>query len=96
MYKNIFLKIISLLLLLSLAAGCGKSEAPAKKQLVLCSSMGRQLTELFADNYSKATGTKVKISYLPAGTQKERFDYLRQNKFDVWLGGTSEEYFLAD
>ena len=96
MYKHIFLKIISLILLLGLVVGCGKSEAPAKKQLVLCSSMGRQLTELFAENYSKTTGTKVKISYLPAGTQKERFDYLRQNKFDIWLGGTSEEYFLAD
>ena len=23
-------------------------------------------------------------------------DYLRKHKFDVWLGGTSEEYFMAD
>lgn len=96
MRKFMLYKIICLLVGVLLLAGCGKDSATEKKQLLLCSSMNKKITELFAENYSKATGTKVKISYLPAGTQKERFDYLRQNKFDVWLGGTSEEYFLAD
>lgn len=96
MRKFMLYKIICLLLGVLLLAGCAKETEPTQKQLLLCSSMNKKITELFAENYSKATGTKVKISYLPAGTQKERFDYLRQNKFDVWLGGTSEEYFLAD
>ena len=43
-----------------------------------------------------AAGVKVNISYLPGGTQQERLDYLRKHRFDVWLGGTSEEYFMAD
>lgn len=89
-------KILCLLLGLILLAGCGKESEQNQKQLTLCSSMNKKLTELFAENFSKATGTKVTISYLPGGTQKERMDYLRQHKFDVWLGGTSEEYFLAD
>lgn len=94
-------RLIALLLCLLLALltiGCG-SDKPApepQKELALCSSMGKELTEVIAEDYGKATGTKVHISYLPSGTQQQRFDYLRQHKFDVWLGGTSEEYFLAD
>ena len=96
MRKFMLYKILCLLLGLILLAGCGKESEQNQKQLTLCSSMNKKLTELFAENFSKATGTKVTISYLPGGTQKERMDYLRQHKFDVWLGGTSEEYFLAD
>ncbi len=96
MRRLMLYKILTLLLGLLLFAGCAKEESASQKQLALCSSMGKKITELFAENYSKATGTKVTISYLPAGTQKERMDYLRQHKFDVWLGGTSEEYYAAD
>lgn len=96
MRKFMLYKILCLLLGLILLAGCGKESEQNQKQLTLCSSMNKKLTELFAENFSKATGTKVTISYLPGGTQKERMDYLRQHKFDVWLGGTSEEYFLAN
>ena len=95
MRKFMLYKIICLVLGVLLLAGCGKAEKPAAKQLALCSSMSRQITELLAASYSKATGTKVTISYLPAGSQKERMDYLRQHRFDIWLGGTSEEYFAA-
>ena len=78
-----------------LVAGCGgREEKP--KELALCSSMSKNRTELFANAYSKASGTKVRISYLPGGTLQERQDFLRKHKFDVWLGGTSEEYFLAE
>lgn len=88
--------IYALLLLLFLLIGCGRQQQPEVRELALCSSMGQNLTELIADSYSKASGVKVNVSYLPGGTQGERMDYLRQHKFDVWLGGTSEEYFMAD
>lgn len=90
------------LLLTLLTAGCGgernereRQPEPAK-ELALCSSMGKDLTEVIAAAYGKAAGVKVHVSYLPGGTQQQRFDYLRRHKFDVWLGGTAEEYFLAD
>ena len=93
MMRKVIIYILTLLALL--AAGCG-SEQPQPKELQLCSSMGTKLTEVIADSYSKAAGVKVNISYLPGGTQQERLDYLRKHRFDVWLGGTSEEYFMAD
>lgn len=93
MMRKVIIYILTLLTLL--AAGCG-SEQPQPKELQLCSSMGTKLTEVIADSYSKAAGVKVNISYLPGGTQQERLDYLRKHRFDVWLGGTSEEYFMAD
>lgn len=96
MRKSFIYKIICLLCLLVLVSGCAKKNSAADKELVLCSSMGKRQTELIADAYNKSTDVKVKINYLPSGTQKERFDYLRQHKFDVWLGGTSEEYYMAD
>lgn len=96
MRKFMLYKILCLALGLLLITACGKDSEAQKKQLALCSSMGKKITELLVENYSKATGTKVIISYLPAGTQQERLDYLRQHRFDVWLGGTSEEYYIAD
>lgn len=96
MRKSAFAKIIGLLLAFLLLASCGKEDKKEIKELTLCSSMNKAFTELIAASYAKAFDAKVIISYLPGGSQQQRFDYLRQHKIDVWLGGTSEEYFLAD
>ncbi|MDY4920196.1 MAG: extracellular solute-binding protein [Phascolarctobacterium sp.] len=96
MRKLFFAIIMALLCAMLIIAGCGKEDKKESKQLYLCSSMNKAFTELIASNYNKKTGVKVVVSYLPAGTQQHRFDYLRQKKIDIWLGGTSEEYFLAD
>lgn len=84
-----------LLALMLVVAGCGGEKAAPQPQLSLCSSMGRQLTELIVKEYTRFSGVQVRVSYLPSGSFQERMDYLRQNKFDCWLGGTAEEYFLA-
>ena len=96
MRKITVVKIISLLMMLGILAGCSSEMPKEKPQLHICSSMNKAFTELIADSYGKKTGTKVTVIYLPGGTQQQRFEYLRQHKFDIWLGGTSEEYFMAD
>lgn len=96
MQKQIAYKIFLLFLSISILVGCKTDAGKVQKELIICSSMGQGLTKILADSYTEDTGIKVHIYYLPPGTQSERFDYLRQHKFDVWLGGTSEEYFLAN
>ena len=96
MRKQAFIRILCLLLVIFALGGCGSEKPKETPQLHLCSSMNKAFTELIADSFGKKTGTKVVIHYLPAGTQQQRFDYLRQQKIDVWLGGTSEEFFMAD
>ena len=89
-----------LVLALSIAAvfisGCGRDADDKPKELYLCSSLGRTMTEDIVADYTAATSTKVHLTYLPGGTLQERLDYLRQHKFDCWLGGTAEEYYMAN
>lgn len=85
-----------LILIAALVAGCGKNTDEKPKELYLCSSLGKVMTEDLVNDYTAATKTKVHITYLPAGNMQERLDYLRQHKFDCWLGGTVEEYYMAN
>lgn len=96
MRKITFHKILALFIMLMLIVGCSSEKPKERPQLHICSSMNKAFTELIVDSFAKKTGTKVTISYLPGGTQQQRFEYLRQHKLDIWLGGTSEEYFMAD
>ena len=96
MRKLAFAKIVCVLLALLVLGGCGSEKPQEKPRLALCSSMNKAFTELIAESFSKKSGVKVVVSYLPGGTQQQRFDYLRQHKIDIWLGGTSEEFFMAD
>lgn len=95
MRKVLHSLLLCLLALIVFAlAGCGQQEKP-KKDLNLCSSLGKNVTELLASDFTKNSGIKVNIKYLPAGTFDERMAFLKANKFDCWLGGTAEEYYLA-
>lgn len=91
-------KFLTLILVMAavLISGCGRNEAQKPKELYLCSSLGKTMTEDIVEDYEAATKTKVHVTYLPAGTLQERMDYLRQHKFDCWLGGTAEEYYMAN
>lgn len=78
------------------AAGCFKEKEQTVPELKLCSSMGEAITGILAEGYEKKTGTKVKISYLPPGSFDQRMNFLESNKFDCWLGGSAEEYYMAN
>jgi ABC-type Fe3+ transport system substrate-binding protein len=58
--------------------------------------MSETVTKLLVEDYAKKQGVEVKIKYLPEGSFAEKLDFLRDNKFDCWLGGTAEECYLAD
>lgn len=77
-------------------SGCGQGNDNKPKELFLCSSLGKAMTEDVAADYTAATKTKVHITYLPGGSFQERVDFLRRHKFDCWLGGTGEEYYMAN
>lgn len=66
------------------------------KELNICSSMGKDITELLIKDFAKRNNVKVNIFYLPGGTYEARKDFLGKNRVDCWLGGTSEEYFMAE
>lgn len=104
--KKVFRNILLALLLLTLfvVSGCAENTQPKKVdangapklELNVCSSMSRAVTELLVGEYAKKYGVEVKVEYMPAAPFSERMDFLREHKFDCWLGGTAEEYYLAD
>lgn len=93
--KKIFFVLALLLGVCAYFIDFDKVDGDEKKELNICSSMGKEVTALLAEDFAKKHGVKVNISYLPAGTYEVRKKYLQNNKFDCWLGGSSEEYFMA-
>lgn len=91
------------LLLFAASASCeevttkNEEVSPAPESVMrLCSSMSQGVTELLVADFSKRYGTKVQVQYVPQGPWQERVDFLSDNSFDCWLGGTVEECYLAD
>ncbi|MDY6029299.1 MAG: extracellular solute-binding protein [Acidaminococcaceae bacterium] len=82
-------------LTLLLLTGCLRERENPVLELKLCSSFGEDITRILVAGYEKHSGVKVKIQYLPAGTFEERIQFLEDNKFDCWLGGSAEEYYMA-
>lgn len=89
-----------LMLAMLIVSGCNKKEElpppPPPMEINLCSSLSERFTTILVEDFSKRTGVKVNVAYLPGGSFSERMDFLRNNKFDCWLGGTAEEYYLAE
>lgn len=91
---------ILLIIFVFLAAGCSK-KAPAPQpqtELKICSSLGKEITELLVSDFVKQSKASIKpsIAYVPGGSTEERFSYITAGGFDCWLGGTSEEYYYAN
>lgn len=91
--------IIGTLLALLVVFGCGgQLQGKGEEQQVLrvCSSLGEELTGLLTEDFANRQQLKVEVAYLPGGSFQERLAFLRKGHFDVWLGGTAEEYYLAN
>lgn len=105
-YKKLVACCLLLAFLLACAACGSEKNAPVKsasgdadkaapKELRVCSSLGEDITQLLANDFAGQSGMTVSVQYLPAGSLAQRQQFLRAGGFDVWLGGTAEEYYLA-
>lgn len=99
-YKFKFTLLLGLLILLS---GCSLKEypeaakAPSRPtgQLVVASSLELETTRSLAQDFANRTGIQVQLEPLPPEQLPQRLERLKHTKYDLWLGGTPEEYFLA-
>lgn len=87
--------LITLLAALLLCSGCGSGGENQQKTIRLCSSHSETMTDILAEDFARQQNVKVEVSYLPTGDLAKRLNFLRDGKFDLWLGGTPEEYYLA-
>lgn len=102
MNKKYFFYFIFILVFLF--SGCGKNDQQANSaaqptaELKICSSLGKQATELLVNDFLAKSKQKLKptIAYIPGGTMDQRFKFIEDGGFDCWLGGTAEEYFSAN
>lgn len=97
-----FLTIMLALTALLALNGCGdtkkSSDVPKEQELRICSSLGKNMTELLVNDFVEQNKGKIKadITYIPGGSTEERLRFIAQGRFDCWLGGTPEEYFTAN
>ena len=61
----------------------------------VCSSMNRNLSESLVEDFANKTGIVVEFDPLVATTLSQRLELLGNSKVDVWMGGSSEEYYMA-
>ena len=101
LYRKKFIPILLLCLAALLCISCGSEKDARQEQkqkpleLRVCSSLGEDITKLLAEDFARQSKLPVTVQYLPAGSLEQRQQFLRSGSFDVWLGGTAEEYYLA-
>ena len=87
--------LVTVLSIVFLCSGCSSNIKEEQKSIKICSSLNETMTDILAEDFAKQQNVKVEVRHLPAGNLDERLNFLREGKFDVWLGGTPEEYYLA-
>lgn len=87
--------LVALLSVVLCCSGCGSDTKEAQKSIKICSSLNETMTDILVEDFAKQQNIKVEVRYLPVGNLDERLKFLREGNFDVWLGGTPEEYYLA-
>lgn len=87
--------LVALLSVVLCCSGCGNDTKEEQKSIKICSSLNETMTDILVEDFAKQQNIKVEVRYLPVGNLDERLKFLREGNFDVWLGGTPEEYYLA-
>lgn len=80
--------LVTVLSIVFLCSGCSSNIKEEQKSIKICSSLNETMTDILAEDFAKQQNVKVEVRHLPAGNLDERLNFLREGKFDVWLGGT--------
>lgn len=85
-----------LLVTMAVAACMGPEEKKSEVQSVnICSSMSRDLSMALINDFAERTGILVEFDPLVPINLAQRLSVLENSKVDIWLGGFSEEYYMA-
>lgn len=98
MRKKCILLVIFLIALFALS-GCGKLKLDSEAETFkVYSELPEDITNAFIKDFEKNHKGKLKIEVVKPAEQQgpTRINELKDLDFDVWLGGTAEDYFLAD
>lgn len=98
MRKKCILLVIFLIALFALS-GCGKLKLDTEAETFkVYSELPEDITNAFIKDFEKNHKGKLKIEIVKTVEKQgpARINELKELDFDVWLGGTAEDYFLAD
>lgn len=87
--------VISFLLI----SGCGAFNLPeGPKVLNVYSELPEDITNALVKDFEKRQNGKVKVEVKEITPQnlQEKLNFLKTSEADIWLGGSAEDYFLAD
>lgn len=94
-YKVVIIFLIALIIL----GGCGKMKLDEEVEtLKVYSELPEDITKAYIEDFEKNHKGKLKIEIVKIAGQQGpgRINELKELNFDVWLGGSAEDYFLAD
>lgn len=98
MKKKFMLLVIFLIAFFTLA-GCGKMKLEEEAETFkIYSELPEDITNAFVKDFEKNHKGKLKIEIVKRIDQQGpgRISDLKDLDFDIWLGGTAEDYYLAD
>ena len=98
MKKKFMLLVIFLIAFFTLA-GCGKMKLEEEVETFkIYSELPEDITNAFVKDFEKNHKGKLKIEIVKRIDQQGpgRISDLKDLDFDIWLGGTAEDYYLAD
>ena len=94
-----YISVIIFLIALIILGGCGKMNLDEEiETFKVYSELPEDITKAYIEDFGKNHKGKLKVEIVKIGEQQgpSRINELKELDFDVWLGGTAEDYFLSD
>lgn len=91
--------LIFIILIALLISGCSSIELSKKADILrVYSELPEEITNGFIQDFEKKNKGKIKVELAKGPLKKDQnlANSLKALECDIWLGGTAEDYFLAD